>query len=236
MNIKITLIFLFSLLFNFLGNSQTIWDGTPITITKANNADWNLEANQDRITATVWLTRKTTQGQFNIAQEAGYSNSNGSPVDTEWGWGTTADIGSITFYNWKNATNNNNPNGDHDNLVGYPMVLHLITDNIYIDLTYDSWTAGGGGGFSYTRSSDPGLGFDDYELANSVRVYPNPASDFLNVDNLQANQTLMVYDVLGKKILEILYNGNAQLDISALKQGLYLLKTEQNQIVRFVKN
>lgn len=236
MNTKITLFLFLSLLFNFAGISQTIWDGTPVTITKANNADWNLEANQDRITPTVWLTRKNIQGQYNIAQETGYSNGNGSPVDTEWGWGTTADIGSITFYTWKNATNNNNPFGDHNNLAGNPMVLHLITDNIYIDLTYNSWTSdGNGGGFSYTRSSDPNLSVNDFEVPR-VKVYPNPATDYLYIDNLQTEQTLKVYDILGKMVIEVFYSRNTPLDISALQKGLYLLRTENNQIMKFIKN
>ncbi len=33
------------------------------------------------------------------------------------------------------------------------MVLHLITDDIYIDIKFLSWTSGGNGGFSYERST-----------------------------------------------------------------------------------
>lgn len=235
MSTKITLILFLSLLFNLPIHSQTIWDGPTVTITKANNADWNLEENQDRITPTVWLTRKDVGGQFNIAQETGYSNGNGSPVDTEWGWGTTADIGSITFYTWKGATKDNNPYGDHTNMAGHPLVVHLISDNIFIDLTYNSWTDGGGGGFSYTRSSDPGLSVDDFEIAK-IKLYPNPSSDYLFVDNLQSNQIISIYNVLGKKINETLYSENVPIDIRMLYSGMYFLKTEQNQTLRFVKN
>ena len=49
--------------------AQTIWTGAPMTFTKADYADWTNAANQDRITDNVWLTRKDTQGLFNIAQE-----------------------------------------------------------------------------------------------------------------------------------------------------------------------
>ena len=173
MKSKTTLILIVFVCFNLIGNSQTIWNGPPITITKSNLADWNLESNQDRIISTIWLTRKDDQGQFNIAQETGYSG--GSPVDTEWGWGTTANIGSITFYNWKDATKNNNPYGDHENITDGPMVLHLITDNIYIDLTYNSWSSSGsGGGLSYTRSSNANLAINDFDVAK-VKVYPIPS-------------------------------------------------------------
>lgn len=233
---KITLLFLLGFIFNLSGISQTIWDGPPITITKADYADWNLESNQDRITPTVWLTRKDDQGQFNIAQETGYSNSNGSPVDTEWGWGTTADIGSITFYSWRSATNTNNPYGDHTNLAGHSMVLHLITDDIYINLTYNSWTSdGNGGGFSYTRSTDPSLSVDDFELANKIRIYPNPSSDYLQISNLQGEHILLIYNLLGEKLKEVKYSENNPIDISDLSNGIYFLRTENNQTLKFIK-
>ena len=213
-------------------NSQTIWDGPPVTFIKADFTDWNLEENQDRITPTVWLTRKDEQGQFNIAQETGYSN--GSPTDTEWGWGTTADISSITFYNWKGATNTNNPYGDHENISDGPLVLHLITDDIYIDLQYNSWTSQGGGGFSYTRSSDPALSINDFEN-KSLKIYPNPTKDFINIKNLKENQTLKIYDILGKNLIDIKYNADKAIDVSSLEKGIYYLKFENNQITRFIK-
>ena len=34
-----------------------VWDGPPVTFTKASFADWTLPENQDRITSNVWLTR-----------------------------------------------------------------------------------------------------------------------------------------------------------------------------------
>jgi hypothetical protein len=37
-----------------------------------------------------------------------------------------------------------------------PGVVHLISDDIYLDINFTSWTQGGdvnGGGFSYTRST-----------------------------------------------------------------------------------
>ena len=63
-------------------------------------------------------------------------------------------------------------------MVGKNYVVHLITDNIYIDLKMLSWQQGGGngGGFSYERSTNPNL---SVELKNAVNifVYPNPTID-----------------------------------------------------------
>jgi len=47
-------------------SAQTIWTGPTKTFVKTDSADWTLEANQDRITDSVWLTRADKQSLFNI--------------------------------------------------------------------------------------------------------------------------------------------------------------------------
>jgi hypothetical protein len=137
----------------FLGinnlDAQTIWSGDVMTFTKANFADWTLRENQDSITSNVRITRADTLGIFNIATETVYTK-NSSPAGTEWAFGTTADIGSLTFQNWQTAVGSKPPE-----MVNKDLVLHLITDDIYIDIKFTAWTVGrDGGGFSYQRSTD----------------------------------------------------------------------------------
>ncbi|MGW8316579.1 MAG: T9SS type A sorting domain-containing protein [Bacteroidales bacterium] len=136
--------------------SETFWTGDVITFTKANNADWTQAGNQDRITDNVWLTRADNQGLFNIAQEESFSGGlfgtvgGGSPYDTEWAFGSIADgVETLEFDYWGNAIGWSPPD-----MVDQNMVLHLISQNIYIDIKFTSWTSGGnGGGFSYERST-----------------------------------------------------------------------------------
>ena len=126
-----------------------VWTGPKITFSKTAFADTALPANQDRITDNVWLTRASSLGLFNVKTETSYA-FNSSPADTEWSFGATADIGSLTFLDWKNAVGSNPPAS-----VGENMVLHLITDDIYIDITFLTWgeTPSSGGFFSYERST-----------------------------------------------------------------------------------
>jgi len=129
-------------------NPNTVWQGSKITFTKEDNADWTQEANQDRITDNVWITRADYQGIFNIAVEDYYTFTL-SPSDTEWAIGTTADIGSLTFQNWRDTIEHYPPS-----LVNQDLVVHLITDNIYIDIKFTAWSENDtGGGFSYERST-----------------------------------------------------------------------------------
>ena len=129
-------------------SSADIWDGPTISFTKEPGADFTQPENQDIITAMVAITRGDSQGIFNIAQEFGYSGD--SPADTEWAYGTTADIESLVFSDWVVWHDFNPPSS-----LGRDAVLHLISEDIYIDIRFTSWSVGGGsgGGFSYIRST-----------------------------------------------------------------------------------
>ena len=64
--------------------------------------------------------------------------------------GTTEALEELQFQPLKQAANN-----QMQNLPGTALVLHLIDEDIYIDVTFLSWTrgSGSGGGFSYERTT-----------------------------------------------------------------------------------
>lgn len=129
--------------------AATVWTGPMTNFSKAAFADPTQATNQDRITANVWITRGNSQGLYNAAKETGYGL--GSPADTEWAYGTTANYASLPYTNWLTWVANNPPSS-----VGQAAVLHLITDDIYMDITFTSWADGHlnpGGAFSYQRST-----------------------------------------------------------------------------------
>lgn len=129
---------------------ETVWDGPPITFDKAPQADWTQPQNQDRITADIWLTRADAQGLFNIKTEPVFTHML-SPDGTAWAFGTTDNFASLTYTNW-DAWAGHNPPGT----VGWDAVVHLLAEDIYLDLKFTAWSgAGGGGGFSYIRSTAP---------------------------------------------------------------------------------
>lgn len=131
-------------------HAATLWTGPTIAFTKPANADWTLPVNQDRLTASVWITRQSIRGLFNIKTESAYLE-NLSPADTAWAFGTLANYASLTYAPWQiwNATN-------PPAMVGQPAVLHLISEDIYLSVQFTAWGqgfGGGGGMFSYTRST-----------------------------------------------------------------------------------
>jgi hypothetical protein len=53
-----------------------------------------------------------------------------SPKDTEWAYGTTANYASLTYQNLKALKG-----GNFGSIIdGQDLLLHLITDNIYVDI------------------------------------------------------------------------------------------------------
>jgi hypothetical protein len=132
--------------------SDIIWSGPTITFSKATGVDGTLPANQDDLTLQVILARGDIQGLYNAATESSFTHFL-SPADTEWGDGTTADIGSITFTDWNTWYQDN---GKNTGIINLPAVVHLESDDIYLNLTFTSWTTGHVGsnpGYSYTRST-----------------------------------------------------------------------------------
>jgi glucose/arabinose dehydrogenase len=136
-----------------IGNPPVVWNGPPVTFTKAPGADFAQPENQDRITPGVWITRANSQGIFNIKAEPSYTH-NVSPVGTEWAAGTTADFETLTYSDWETWTGKA-VGGGPPGTVGQNAVLHLIAENTYIDITFHSWASATGGGFSYVRSTAP---------------------------------------------------------------------------------
>lgn len=129
--------------------AATLWTGPTLTFTKSAFANPMLAINQDRLTDQVWLTRASTQGPFNVRQEPAFQTLL-SPVGTAWAFGTLAQgVGTLSFDDWQ-TTVGSNP----QTAVNRPLVVHLTTDDIYLDLTLTTFGGGNrGGAFAYSRSS-----------------------------------------------------------------------------------
>ncbi len=166
-----------------------IWSGARQTFTKVNYADWTQAANQDRITTNVWLTRKSNQSMYNYFSEPGYVTNTISPAGTEWAYGTTADL-PLTFKSFV-SWNGNNPAG----VIGSNAVLHLIADDIYLDIKFTAWTGGnGGGGFAYERAGAVAL-----TLNGASTLYVQQSSEFVDPGATAADSsgTVLTVDVTG---------------------------------------
>ncbi|MFD1161833.1 T9SS type A sorting domain-containing protein [Hwangdonia seohaensis] len=66
---------------------------------------------------------------------------------------------------------------------------------------------------------------------NSIKIYPNPVSQFINIKSTIPVNYTEVYDVLGSKILT---TTKIKINVNHLQSGLYLLKifSENKQVTK----
>ncbi len=121
--------------------------------------------NQDHLTPKVWLTRAASKGLFNA-----YSETNAtalSPADTEWAFGTLDQHASLNYTNWLAWLNGQSPT----TLVGQPVVLHLVSEDIYLSVQFTNWVPGGSGGFAYERSTPSPTSLSGTEMVGGDVVF-----------------------------------------------------------------
>jgi len=134
-----------------LAPAATVWTGPAFSYTQP-GTDPTQPANQDRITANVWLTRAASQGLFNARTEASFTHFS-SPAGTAWANGFATNHASLTFTDWNTWAKG--VNAGPQSTVGVNAVLHLISEDIYADIKFTAWGSAGAGGFAYQRSTAP---------------------------------------------------------------------------------
>lgn len=67
-----------------------------------------------------------------------------------------------------------------------------------------------------------------------IRVYPNPTSDYLKIENAKINSEYQILSLDGKLVQAGKINANSQLNVSNLAKGIYVLKVN-NQVLKFLK-
>lgn len=64
-----------------------------------------------------------------------------------------------------------------------------------------------------------------------IFVFPNPVSHTLNIQGVDENTSLEVYNLTGKSLIK---EKGTELDVTSLNQGAYILRIN-NQYVKFIK-
>jgi hypothetical protein len=81
----------------------------------------------------------------------------------------------------------------------------------------------------------------DENISDKLIVYPNPASNFLTIKNIENNEILglTIMDVSGKIVLEQTNQNNKNISIEGLENGVYFLlvnTTSGAAVKKFIKN
>jgi len=70
-----------------------------------------------------------------------------------------------------------------------------------------------------------------------IRVFPNPVNNILNINKLQSNSRVSIYDVTGKLVYHNPLAKN-QINVSTLTKGAYTIKIESEKEItvrKFIK-
>jgi len=62
------------------------------------------------------------------------------------------------------------------------------------------------------------------EIASEIKIMPNPANDSFRVSNLDKDEDMTIYSMTGQKVMDGIVSNDQTIDISALANGLYLVK------------
>ncbi|HEY3861558.1 MAG TPA: Ig-like domain-containing protein [Verrucomicrobiae bacterium] len=126
-------------------HGQTLWSGPNTSFNKTASGQ------SDTILAgSVVLTRGGNQVLYNTAAKETSAGAT-SPKGTEWAFGDLSGYNTLTYSSMEALRNNGG--GDFSAYItNKPMVLHLMSSNIYLSITFVSWQMQGGD-FHYIRST-----------------------------------------------------------------------------------
>ena len=73
------------------------------------------------------------------------------------------------------------------------------------------------------------VGGDEYYLnSKDISIYPNPSNDVIHIKNIKPNNTIRIFDLTGKQLLQ---SSESEVNISKLNSGLYqVLIIDENNI------
>ena len=230
-----------------VGEWGTSWDSATITdaviandnVKKVNfGAFLGVDFTGNRINATdythfhidIFTTTATLEKSFNHKLS---NHANQAAGET-----------SAIQFSTTNASNPSLPNPNPGTWISY-------------DIPLSSFTVAGGGSLArdaigqYLISSNLGTVYIDniyfYRAATAsvednlfnVSLYPNPASNRLNISAANTIQNAEIYNVLGKKVMNVTINKTSEsIDISNLASGVYMIKYNiENSIgtAKFIK-
>jgi hypothetical protein len=79
------------------------------------------------------------------------------------------------------------------------------------------------------------LSVDEVNEIDSLKIFPNPSSNSIQVSGLNTSQNYEIYNLLGARITYGGLENNQVIDIKEFANGLYLLKLENGRTFKFMK-
>lgn len=82
---------------------------------------------------------------------------------------------------------------------------------------------------------DSTLSLDDFSTLNSIKLHPNPTSDFIQVSGLTTSENYSIFNVLGAKVSQGSISDNQSIDVRDFSDGMYFLRFDNGNTIKFLK-
>lgn len=138
-------------------------------------------------------------------------------------WAVFGDVNDVPFAiaklegnTWTNVFNTSNSPIDFSNFLG-----------LEIDTLGNLWVADNMALHTLLTPNSPSwLGLNENELAQNLKVYPNPSNESFSIQNLQEFDLIKVVDLQGRIVIET--NEKDNIDISSIQCGNYIVQVIMN--------
>lgn len=186
---------------------------TMHTAIKIDDFSWNVSTST--VTCDAPLSLQTANVVENGANISWNAVSGAQSYKTEYGVaGFTQGSGTVG----SSSTNSMNLTG----------LIPQTTYDVYVTTNCGNSSLSSASKISFTTVAST-LGLENIEKNTAISIYPNPASDILNIElpeNL-SNSEITVFNLLGQKVFSAELNGtHLTLDISTWEKGIYLVRTD----------
>ncbi len=75
----------------------------------------------------------------------------------------------------------------------------------------------------------------DIDFKAKIKTYPNPATNYISLSGLAQSENYAIYNMQGKQVLRGIVSNNNKIEVKFLNNDMYLLKLENYEIIKFIK-
>ena len=86
---------------------------------------------------------------------------------------------------------------------------------------------------AYNDCSD--LSVEEQNINLSITLFPNPSNEFVQISGLSKTANFRIHNILGAKVNIGIISDKEKIDIQNLTSGLYFLKFDNGNTIKFIK-
>lgn len=140
--------------------------------------------------------------------------------------------------------------GSFSYIINDTVVYYLKTDDgdtatnsAYYKIYFTGFTGASEGKYTFMQERLTFVSAEKHEIQNLLQVYPNPASDRINVVfDLIGQADIEIIDMTGRRVYSTRYNAGGftsySLDVSSLNTGVFFIRVSaegESNVLRFIK-